>query len=325
MTLNSLPWSAIDPPAALRLHTIRADEKHALDFRWAKNADAQYLLLLYLQPGHTGSLLRELPILNGISTDVREDTDINKHMLVLALQDRNQADIFWRLCLDLIESTRAVSDEITAASLIIIRLKRWQAFLSRKNRNILAPHEVKGLFAEIHFIEELLLRSSYSADVIVEAWRGPLGAPQDFQLPGAAVEIKSISETAQHTVRVSSREQLYVTTGLLYLRVYTLSESDNTTAVSLNTKAAAVKELIERSDGTAALLFEDRLTDAGYLPDLADYDAPAFRVSTQSTYKVDGEFPCLTPANLPLGVVRTIYDVDLSLIESFRNSMPFME
>src|SRR3546814_15120322 len=86
----------------------------------------------------------------------------------------------------------------------------------------LSIEEVRGLFAEIVFLTELIDRQMSSSDA-VEAWLGPERSHQDFIFGNTAVEVKSLSGAERSSVRISSEDQLESLNDALFLRVYRLS------------------------------------------------------------------------------------------------------
>lgn len=82
--------------------------------------------------------------------------------------------------------------------------------------------EVRGLFAEIVFLMELIDRQM-SSGAAVEAWLGPERSHQDFMFGNTAVEVKSLSGAERSSVRISSEDQLESLNDALFLRVYRLS------------------------------------------------------------------------------------------------------
>jgi len=320
MTTN-LPWRLISNGGDSKLRLLRVDAEHSLDFYWGKDAEGRFLLVLRLKNAIQQILKEPVFRLAGITGDFRKSDD-SGHMLVLTLQDPAQADIFHRLCLDLVESSRNSGDEILAADVIMNRLKRWQAFLSRKNRGLLKPHEVQGMFAEVSFLAELVTGQGFSVQDAINAWVGPKEAPQDFILGKYAVEVKSICGSNRNTVRISSENQLVSHLESLFLRVFYLTEDATGNAgESLNSLVWRLKAEWQPSEPAAVLAFEDILQAAGYM-ELPEYDLPRYHVIRTSTYLVSAEFPKIEPSSLKPGVKNVAYDIDLSLLKGFEGEIP---
>jgi len=178
----------------------------------------------------------------------------------------------------------------------------------------LSAEEVRGLFAELTFLLELIERQPSSA-VAVEAWLGPEKSHQDFIFGNTAVEIKSLSGTERSTVRISSEDQLEVLNDALFLRIYRLSSlPDAAGSQSLNEIVAAVQGRLGEAEAVEA--FDRKLVAHGYAP-LPDYDAPRFVVSDVHSYRVGDGFPRLIRSQLPTGIDRVAYDIRLETIAPY--------
>jgi hypothetical protein len=65
----------------------------------------------------------------------------------------------------------------------------------------------------------------------VAGWKGPQGAHQDFQYPGAWIEVKTTLAKQPQTVRITSERQLDDTNGpALFLHVLVLETHEGGTA-----------------------------------------------------------------------------------------------
>ena len=97
--------------------------------------------------------------------------------------------------------------------------------------------------------------------------------------------------------------------------VYRLSElPESDQAMSLN----ALVQLIEQEIGEAEALeqFSRKLAAYGYAP-LAEYDAPRFLVSDTTAYRVVEGFPRLIRSQIPQGIARLSYDIELESIRPY--------
>ena len=66
-------------------------------------------------------------------------------------------------------------------SAALSRTWRWHHLLRGGRGTLLSPEEQKGLLGELFVLERLLL-PRMDASSAVTAWRGPLGAPKDFEI-----------------------------------------------------------------------------------------------------------------------------------------------
>ncbi|MDT8333790.1 PD-(D/E)XK motif protein [Roseomonas gilardii] len=204
-------------------------------------------------------------------------------------------------------------DAASALGISLTHIRRWKHFLSGRG-SLLSPEEVRGLFAELQFLSELIARQG--AAVAVAAWLGPERSHQDFIFGNTAVEIKSLAGTERSSVRISSEDQLESLNDRLFLRVYRLSiGSDGAQVLSLNRMIAQVQGLI--GDPDVANAFERRLVTYGYAP-LPEYDEPVFVVSETTTYDVRDGFPRMIRSRLPDGVIKIGYEIKLEAITDYK-------
>jgi hypothetical protein len=314
MTNNSLPWDSIKLPAG-DINLLRIDATHPHDFSWGKDTAGRLLLVLKFPMIDANDLKARKIELSGIKSDFCKIASTGEAYFQLALQSKENADIFYSLCNDLIEKTRIITNAGAALSLVYSRLDRWRALLSKANRGLLSPHEIQGLFGELKFLEECIDAGHVSTQAAIEGWKGPLGAPHDFIFDQSAIEIKSISSSSADSVRISSELQLTTHLSTLHLRVIFLAQdADCNRGVSLNTLTRELKEKIQAHDLVQA--FDARLSEIGYI-DIPEYDFPCFSVVQNRTYHVRDGFPRITPEILPVGISNVAYDIGFSSIAEY--------
>jgi len=200
-------------------------------------------------------------------------------------------------------------------AVFLSHIKRWKAFMAGRRKKVLSAEEIRGLFAELRFLQGLLEAGGREHETI-SAWLGPDDAHQDFIFTNTAVEIKTLSGRERNSIRISSEDQLESVVDNLYLRVFRLGEMpDSDKSVSLNKQVKVIEEQL--SDAGARELLSDKLASAGYVP-LIDYDEPKFIVLGKTTYFVSEDFPKLVRSGLAEGVLKVRYDIELNRIEPFK-------
>lgn len=233
--------------------------------------------------------------------------------MVLALERQVDRDLFEGLCRTLASSLEHATDSASSLAVSLAHIRRWKTFLSGRSQH-LSIEEVRGLFAEIVFLTELIDRQM-SSSAAVEAWLGPERSHQDFIFGNTAVEVKSLSGAERSSIRISSEDQLESLNDALFLRVYRLSSlADAAGARSLNEIVAAVQARLGEADAVEA--FDRKLVAHGYAP-LPDYDEPRFVVSDVRSYRVGDGFPRLMRSQLPTGIANVAYDIRLETIAPY--------
>lgn len=250
-----------------------------------------------------------IPTCRGVRT-VHEviATPAERTVLRVMLEDDRLLDIFAVLSADLIDA--AIGEPTVAAALrrCIDRLCLWQGLFERVPPEGLSDERQRGMFGELLTLETLLL-PRLGTLASVTAWVGPDPANQDFIHGGSAVEVKTSLAKRHARISISNEKQLderpYDALVLAHLR---LDESASL-GESLPVVVARLRHLLA-GDPAASRQLDDRLMLGGYL----DVHAPIYlpnrwRVSSSRYFRVEGEFPRLTEANLPPGVGDINYSI----------------
>lgn len=302
------PWEDIDPePLEGKLRARRVDAAHPHDFFWGIDAKGHRLLLF--RPAQQLDSSVELPTIKGISLELAPDH------FTIRLVNPNDLEIFTTLCWSLIERTRGLPSSGLVLEDLVAHLVRWQRFLGKSSRNLLTDEETRGLFCELCFLQESLI-SRYGTGS-VNYWHGPSGHPQDFSVGTTLFEVKSHMAGSQPVLAISSAEQLWHTTGELFLVAYTIGESPKTLsgALSLRQRIDLIRNVLKDH---LLDVFEDRLMEQGYT-DHPEYDKRYFTVSQPDFFQVIDGFPRITSVAVPLGVAKVRYVVELAACIPFRH------
>ncbi len=310
---DSSPWDDIAVPGS-DFNVRQVDGETAVPCFWGRDAGGACLFIVELQGNHAAQYRKNAVTVNGIDIDLRAG-DQGQQRLVLTLEKQVNRDLFEGLCRTLVSSLEHATDSTSSLAVSLAHVRRWKAFLAGRSQ-YLSAEEVRGLFAEITFLMELIDRGMLS-NAAVEAWLGPEKSHQDFIYGNTAVEVKSLSGTERNTVRISSEDQLETLNDALFLRIYRLSSLTNVTkACSLNEIVTAAHARL--GDGDAIEAFDRKLAVHGYAP-LPDYDQPRFVVSEVHSYRVRDGFPRLIRSQLSTGIVRVAYDIRLEAIAPYES------
>jgi hypothetical protein len=173
----------------------------------------------------------------------------------------------------------------------------------------LSRHAKLGLFAELAVLSSLV---EADPGFRVDAWRGPLNDPHDFEAPVRCLEVKGLS-TASESIVVHGMEQLNThdrrQLDLVLLRV--VEDPDGRT----------VSDLVEQLRGAVASRADlrTRLSAAGWSdrPDRPDLDT--FVIEEIMRIVVGPDTPRVVPSSLvagslPDGVADLSYQVDLTAV-----------
>jgi Putative PD-(D/E)XK family member, (DUF4420) len=231
--------------------------------------------------------------------------------LRLALQQPALAPVFAALCRDVAAATLSGTTAIDLAPTVLARLHRWRALLERDAAG-LEESTLRGLIGELAILLSRII-PALGPRAAIEAWKGPLGAAQDFLLPdGARIEVKAVEWDAT-TARINGLAQLDTGRDPLTLAVVRLQ---STSALADGAVTAAL--LVERTraaiggDSDALELFTSRLALVGW-HDHPSHGEYAVRIVAVQAHAVVGAVPRLTVSSVPQGVTAVEYDTTLPL------------
>jgi len=309
---ESHPWGEIAVPVS-DFNVRRVAEPTATPCYWAKNAQGECLFVLELNGEYSRAFRKEHPQIHGVSVDLRTTVPGTQH-LVLTLEEQVNQDLFAGMCSTLASSLQRATDSASSLDIALKHIRRWKAFLSGRGGTRLSPEEVRGLYAELTFLGEVLARAA-SNESALNAWLGPERSHQDFIYGDVAVEIKSLAGTERSSVHISSEDQLESQQGDCYLRLYRLSELPEAAgAVNLNELVVSIGRKI--TDAEAIEILDRKLSAHRYVP-LPDYDSPKFVVTGIRTFKVREGFPRIIRSQLHTGLSNVKYEIRLEAIAPF--------
>ena len=309
--LEVSPWDEITVPGS-NLNVRQVAVRSAVPCFWGRDTSGACLFILALQGDHTVQYRKNTVTVKGVDVDLRAGEQGQQH-LVLALERQVDRDLFEGLCRTLASELEHATDSGSSLAVALAHIRRWKTFLSGRSQH-LSAEEIRGLFAEIAFLLELIDRGMQS-NAAVEAWLGPDRSHQDFIFGNTAVEVKSLSGAERSSIRVSSEDQLESLNNALFLRVYRLSNlADAAGALSLNELVAVAQARIDMAEAVED--FERKLVAYGYAP-LPRYDEPRFVLSDVRSYRVVDDFPRLMRSQLPVGIAQVAYDIRLETIAQY--------
>jgi len=313
MMSDASPWDEIAVPG-LDYNVRLVAAKTPVPCFWGRDTTGRYLFILELPGDHTAQFDQNRVASHGIRVDLREGDSAAVQQLVITLEQQVDRDLFEGLCQTLISALAVATDPVSALAVAIAHIRRWKTFLSGRGGHRLSPDEVRGLFAELTYLTQLIadLKSEKEA---MSAWLGPDRSHQDFIFRNTAVEIKSLSGAERSTVRISSEDQLESVSASLFLRIYRLTNlPESARAASLNGIVDAIQHSL--TDADAVEDFERKLISYRYAP-MPEYDEPLLVVTDVRTYRVAEGFPRLIRSALPDGVKKVGYEIELEALAPF--------
>jgi hypothetical protein len=305
------PWDTISVPVT-DFNVLQVAGVRPVTCYWGKDERGSCLFLVELHGDHTDDFRRNSVVVNGLSVDLRTGS-FGYQRLVLAIDRQVDRDLFEGLCQTLATALTSASDSSTALAITFAHLKRWKTFMAGRGGQHLSNEAVRGLFAELVFLREMI--GKMGSDAAVDAWLGSERSHQDFIFGNTAIEIKSLSGAERSEIHISSEDQLEALNDYLFLRIYRLSAlAEAVGALSLNEIVTNVQ--LELTSADSVVLFDQKLIAHGYAP-VPEYDDPKYSVSEISTYQIAEGFPRLIRSGIPIGTANVSYSIRLEAIQTY--------
>lgn len=305
------PWSGVKPPdPSGTIHGKPFSMEHPWRLYWARGQDNKCLFVV--RHDAESSPDSRLPRLRGVRVRLESVGEGAVRNLVFELEDDQQRDLFYRLCLDIADCAKVAESEKEAVARCLSRTWRWHHLLRGGGDRILSAEEQKGLIGELIVLEQHVLANIKCGDAIA-CWKGPLNSPKDFEIGHFCIEVKARRGAGTPHVTVTSEFQLDESgVGGLYLYVVDLDAAPGGAAgsVSLPEVAERVGSLVRAKDEGASIEYEALLAAAGFRW-TDDYSDSRWLEGTHRAYEVADQFPRIRAADLSGGVSNVRYRVSL--------------
>jgi hypothetical protein len=314
----SLERAAAEPSAFLRDKVVRElDGQGSRAFLGLELPDLQRQLLVDFTGADTPNIA-EFPRWFGLEVKTLQLDVADIHggqFLVLGERGRGPTAVYAGLMEDVWNHVSALSSAAEKLVGVRARLERWGDFFERTGPRGLTPPAQRGLFGELWFLREHLV-PVLGVTAAVDAWVGQRRAHQDFQLPDAAIEMKTSIAKQLVEIRIASERQLD-DRGIppLFLAVLLLTELE----AGGETLPNVVASVRYASEGTGSLVsLEEKLLDAGYVDEQATAYSRGYVVRKFLAFRVGDGFPRLLEDDLPNGVGDVSYAISLALATPFQ-------
>jgi hypothetical protein len=234
--------------------------------------------------------------------------------LFLILQKKEDWQIFFVLCEDLIAVTKRYDTDEKMISAVEIRLKRWQQLLKQNNNQEFTIEKQMGLFSELLCLKDIVAIKTGIKQAIV-SWVGPEFDKQDFLMDNAVIEVKSHRTSRGEIVHISSLQQLKCEKEPLFLMSYALTTSEN--GMSVEDISRSIRELLIPESNEILDLFENKLIEYGYIPEIIKEPLKKFILDKQKVFYISDSFPKIVPEDVKSQISSVKYSIDLSQCYEF--------
>ncbi|GAE27809.1 hypothetical protein JCM9140_3969 [Halalkalibacter wakoensis JCM 9140] len=238
-----------------------------------------------------------------------------KNFLVIS-QEVDESDDIFENVLQNIADHILVDEELPLYTSLYEVLDRWHNFFKKKWEAKLSEEEEAGLFGELYYINKWLEYFPSEPPLIVNDWKGPLRFRIDFVRKKSGIEIKTLSPKIRDEVKISSEKQLELNPVIDELFLYVLKiEKNDTVGSTLENIAKSIEEKLIKKAPSLAVKFRETLLFKNIK--VEEYNSNYFFIHEELAYEVRGKFPRIDSKQLPKGVSRISYSLDLSHCEEF--------
>jgi hypothetical protein len=320
MTINERDWERLEADQHVTGITVRRIYPgSAYDiFIAVRHPGNCRMLTLRVPEQDADEALRELtalPSTRGLNMELARLPDDGSELRVV-LTDAGLREVFNPLADDIAAAAQQSPDPAAAVRAAVSRFEHWQRMLEKLADTGLTPEARRGLFGELSILRWHLLPTMSAADAVA-AWTGPAATNQDFQLPGAAIEVKTGAGKEPQTLVINNERELDPRgTPRLLLAFLSLDERRGGSGESLKTAVAGIRAAV--TDAAARSLLDDLLVRAGYLESQRDlYDEPRYTVRRERFWHVTDDFPRITEADLRPGVGDCRYRISTTGLDEY--------
>lgn len=273
------------------------------------------MLILRTSPASVAGQTK-VPESRGLKVRIHDrSTDPPTAEVELVLTDQQHQDIFDLLIEDLVNAAEQQEEERAGVGRFLARLTDWQRLLMRLAPELISRDNQQGLWGELWALREVV-GPVVGFTTGLHAWRGPLGADQDYQFSNAALEVKTSTAHVFERLMIASELQLDTATGIsLAVIALTLDPRPNHGETladmirdcrSITAEAGCLHEL------------EDRIALLGYRnEDVDSYSDIGYTVRSRLQFKIQDDFPRIVLEDLRPGVGEVRYSVSLAACALF--------
>lgn len=314
----SLPWEELSIPTKQAFTTRRIGEHLTANVFIARDQQNELSVIVQHQQDLRDIFNKYRIDVGAVNSDYREFS--NGFALQFKLKDEKLIEYFDQFIQFVLQDLDQTHQERRIIEAFLLKLKNWKRFISSTQYGKLKPEQIRGLLAELKFLDDLLHAYPSDMEIILQAWYGPERLQHDFVFKDLAVEIKSISSIDKRSVKISSVNQLETNVSELYLHVSSVLEAPKHAEdiVTLNSMVKDVKHRLAQQDNIALIsIFEQKLLDSRYVADYY-YDKYGYVIKSSNTYQVTDNFPKLDSGFIPNGILNVSYEVDLNMIDQYK-------
>ena len=239
--------------------------------------------------------------------------------MCLKLVSSSASDLFETLVDDIVDHVAIAKTSDASLRAFVGRFAAWQRFLESGAGGLGLLTQL-GMYGELWFLSKYLV-AWVDPQEAISAWKGPLGANQDFQVGEVGIEVKCTATKLPLRVMIQSERQLDgVGMSSLNLCILTFDVRDGRERTLPELVATVRSQLGDES--VALQMFDERLIGLGYRDaDAQRYENRSYTHRGTRTYAVGSDFPRLIESQIPVGVADVSYSILVDACANFQVPM----
>lgn len=253
-----------------------------------------------------------LPEGGGFEVSRADLHDDGKIWMALTRKESGSVELFAEMVGDVAGAmdVAAPSGEESVLRALLTRVRAWQEFM-RRGVQALSPEAELGLVGELAVMEGIL-GAGVAPFMAVEAWVGPIGGIQDFNLGDGALEVKATLSERSFPAKIGSLEQLDdCTFWPLFLAALRFSQRES--GRSLPDMVAQLSHFLGRFPEVGQG-FSERILASGYHASQAANYRRGFSLEKVRVLEVGDAFPRIVRDDVPDAITRVKYEIDIDRI-----------
>ena len=224
-------------------------------------------------------------------------------------------EAYFSFCENMIDSVSKISDEDYALNLLKRRFVTWKTLFQKAASHDISREKLLGIFGELTVLKDIVA-PKYGINTAVQAWGGPDMQSKDFTVNETWYEVKTIGANTD-SIHISSLTQLAseYTGHLVVVRAEAVSPE-------FKGKCSAIIDLVKEillmiSDENIETMLISEVHGIG-IDIFGSEIVDQFDVKSVTSYKVNGEFPRITPKNVPYSeIIGVQYEISAAAIQRF--------
>jgi len=250
-----------------------------------------------------------LPKLTGLRFETAHVDMINKnkkYLIISSIETSITEEAFEAFSASVVSAIEDIENEKDVLQKIDAVVTEYSDFFNPEKEKAFSHQEEQGLFGELCFLQDLIIRKGESA---VYCWSGPQKNKFDFVFKtNKAVEIKTTSNQTQLIVQISNENQL-CDEGLdeLYLNVYVIET--NPSGKNLLSIVNEIIQLLPSYQMTK--VFKEKLVEYGFNYKKAEPKF-LFKIIRSHVFLVGSDFPKIVKSDINPAISEVKYKVNLT-------------